>query len=99
MSDKQRSNFKSMQYERMKEERRGNSFSYLSDGALQKLFDKGYDYHKFDNDKSEIGSTEIAKEVVEELRNGKKHYARIVVNPCYNIKGAQTYSILKKRRK
>jgi len=99
MTDKQRLKFQSMQYEAAKEARRGNSFAYLSDGQLQLLFDKGYDYHKFDNDKTEIRSSDICKDIVNSLRKNKAHFARIVVNPCYNIRGFQSYSILKKKRK
>jgi len=102
MNREQRLKFQAMQYKAMKEARRGNSFTYLNDDALKKLCDRGYVYHIFETNgvrKHETGSVEYAKEEVEKLRKDKKHFARIVVNPSYNIRGCQTYSILKKTRK
>lgn len=106
MTPEQRLEFQSMQYEAMKKARRGNSFYYLNDEARQKLIDKGYEYYDFPTAKYrskkygnfETISIQHAKDGVELLRSGKKHFARIVVNPCHNIKGSQTYSILFKKR-
>lgn len=99
MTNKQRSDFLSDSYEARKAARRGNSFSYLNDEQLKSLFDKGYDYYVFSDGKRETYFKECAKEEVAILRDGKKNFARIVVNPSHNIRGAQTYSILWKARK
>ena len=77
---------------RMLEERRGVCANYLGDKARQSLVDKGYSEHVFENKKRETFSVLHAKDVVENLRK-KGHFARIVVNPCYNIRGGQAYAV------
>lgn len=87
---------KMWKYVRNLEERRGKNCSYLSDKKRKEIELKGYSIHKFDNGKIETSSLLFANEIVIHLRQ-IGYYARVIVNPSYMIKGAQTYCIYKKK--
>lgn len=91
MTDEQRIHFLSEKYQAEKKARRGKGISYLNDNALTALLKKGYKVYVYDG-KHETRFLHEAQEKVAELRS-MGNFARIVVNPCYMIKGAQTYFV------
>jgi len=98
MSPKQRHKFLAEKHEAGLRARRGKGVSYLSDLEFKKLELKGYRCYVFEYGKMETRFLHVAKGQVKEMRkNGC--YARVVANPCYNIKGCKTYSVLWRRRK
>lgn len=97
MTDKQRIRFLSEKYERAKEERRGVCGSYLNEKSFNELIRKGYRHHVFSNGKVDTLFRHEAQDEVNNLRDSG-HYARVIVNPCHNIKGGQTYSIMYRNR-
>ena len=97
MTDHQRFEFLSQKYKATKEARRGVNGTYLNEKSFNDLMEKGYRYYVFENGKIEVPFRHVAQEQVEEMRNNGC-FARVIVNPCHNIKGAQTYSVLWKRK-
>ena len=98
MTERQRMQFLTQAYQARKESRRGKCADYLSDEKREELKAKGYIEHQFECGKFETSSILYAKEVVLKLRNDN-NFARVAVNPCYNIKGGQSYSILFRPKK
>lgn len=98
MTRDQRIHFLSVKYEAAKEARRGKGISYLNDEGLSDLVKKGYQLHVFTSGRTSTNFLLVAQESVADLR-GRGNYARIVVNPCHNIKGAQTYSVYYRSKK
>jgi len=92
MTNEQRIRFLSEKYKADKESRRGKGVSYLNDKSMESLIKKGYAIYLIDNKKNETNFLHKAQEIVAELR-GMGNFARIIVNPCHMIKGAQTYSV------
>ncbi len=83
---------KHFQYERMLEERRGNSFQYPTNEQQIKNDKLGYKHHIFKGGKTDTNALYYAKKIVKEYRN-KNNYSRIV---CYanDIIGLKTYSVI-----
>jgi len=100
MSDKQRHEWDVKQYKAQLAARRGHNHSYLDDEAIKKLEAKGYNRYTF---KAEYNGykTNFEHEAIK-VRDGLRAagcFARIVVNPSYVIRGAQTYSVYWKQKK
>lgn len=84
MTNKERMELFSLQYERNKEGRRGNSFPYWTEKLDKELTEKGYVMYQFDRgDRDSTESLEEAKRVIDMLR-GKGNYGRIICgyNKC-----------------
>lgn len=97
MTPEQRRDFISRSRQATNEARRGWSFQYYSDELEKDLTSKCYKQWEFDGGHDTI-SIMCAKEQAEHLRK-KGYYARVIVYPCCNIKGAQTYAVWYKRKR
>lgn len=89
--DKDKRELRFFQYQRMLEERRGNSFQYPTNEQQIKNDELGYKHHQFKSGKDTISMYE-AKEVVEKYRS-EGNYARIVCYPN-QIVGLKTFSVI-----
>lgn len=97
MTDKQRHEWDVMQYKARLKAHRGSQRNYLSEEKRDDLISKGYKNYIFDTGKPETHFDFIAKDKVKQLRESG-HFARVVVNPAYQIKGTQTYCIYYKQK-
>jgi len=88
--------FKSYQYRRMLEERRGHNYQYPNNEQQIKNDELGYVHHKFDDGKFDTRFEDEAKETVERYRSNG-YYSRIVIYQN-RIVGMKYYSVIYRKK-
>lgn len=100
MSDKQRSGFIALCYQRKKEANKGYNFSYFNQEKWEELEKKGYQMYdgfnpRWHNDATD--SLTAATEAVDKLRS-EGNYARIICGYVQTIQRIKHFSVIFKNK-